>query len=75
MSLLYSSHDQTKRAFFAHNTVLNKKVFLCDRKRRTTRGVACPRSVVDPGFLGRGAPTPKVGAPTYYLAKIFPKTA
>ena len=32
-------------------------------------------TVADPGFLRRGAPTPEVGALTYYLAKFFPKTA
>ena len=31
--------------------------------------------MADPGFPRRGGANPKVGAPTYYLVKNFPKTA
>ena len=32
-------------------------------------------TVADPEFPRLGTPTSKVGAPTYYLAKFFPKTS
>ena len=31
--------------------------------------------VADPGFPRRGAPTSKVGAPTYYFANFLPKNS